>query len=374
MSQEPLLSPSRQGDTQVQTKCPSCGGGLLYEPSIKNLKCQYCGYAEQLGVDNNLISELDLKDHLQSEEWVVEDQGKRVMHCESCGANVFVDKDQFRSRCTFCASESIREEAFQHRLFKPSGIIPFYLGKKEAESSFSLWIGRGWFHPSELKHAASLEALIGIYVPFWTFDFQAYAEWCGEAGYHYTTYRQVMINGRMTSQPVTQIRWEYRSGTLRHFFDDILVPASDRIDPRYRTRISGYRLNEMVNFDPRYTIGWESELYNINLEDSYKIAEKVVLDQVRNMCSGQLGGNVQRNLNVHTELSSQTFKHVYLPLWVSSYRYNGKIYRILINGQTGKIYGEKPLSWLKIAILIFIFAAAVIAIWWLRESGIIVIH
>ena len=374
MSEMKSADSSLKVSAPIQTKCPSCGGSLFFEPSVRNLKCQYCGYTEQLTVQNDLIRELELKDHLQSEEWVVEDQGKKVVHCDSCGANVFVDKDQIRTRCAFCASEEIRDEVFQHRLFKPSGIIPFYLGKKEAETSFTVWIGRGWFHPSELKHAATLDALVGVYIPFWTFDFQAYAEWCGEAGYQYTTYRQVMINGKLSSQPVTQIRWEYRSGILRHFFDDILISASDRIDQKYRARISGYRLNELMNFDARYTIGWESELYNLKLDESYRMAEKTVLDQVRNMCSGQLGGNVQRNLNVHTELSGQTFKHIYLPLWISSYRYHGKVYRILINGQTGKIYGEKPISWIKVSLLVFMFLVVVWAIWWLREAGMLSNH
>jgi hypothetical protein len=35
---------------------------------------------------------------------------------------------------------------------------------------------------------------------------------------------------------------------------------------------------------------------------------------------------------------------ILLPIYLRSYRYKGKLYRTLINGQTGKISGERPVS------------------------------
>jgi hypothetical protein len=49
-----------------------------------------------------------------------------------------------------------------------------------------------------------------------------------------------------------------------------------------------------------------------------------------------------------------TFKHVLLPLWVGTYRYRGRQYPVLINGQTGKVSGEKPRD----AFIVFGFAAS----------------
>ena len=41
-----------------------------------------------------------------------------------------------------------------------------------------------------------------------------------------------------------------------------------------------------------------------------------------------------------------------LPVYVLSYKYNGKLFRFLLNGQTGKSAGDKPLSWQRITIAI----------------------
>ncbi|MFN2237295.1 MAG: hypothetical protein ACK2U1_23950, partial [Anaerolineales bacterium] len=47
-----------------------------------------------------------------------------------------------------------------------------------------------------------------------------------------------------------------------------------------------------------------------------------------------------------------TFKYVLLPLWIGTYHYQGKPYQVLVNGQTGKVSGEKPRDSIK-TIMIF---------------------
>jgi len=125
----------------------------------------------------------------------------------------------------------------------------------------------------------------------------------------------------------------------------------------------------VVNFDPRLMIGWEAEIYNLEIDDGYQQAEHIMNYKLRNMCSAQLGGDTQRNLHVQSQKSAQTFKHIILPIWLCSYHYNNKLYHFTINGQTGKVYGKKPTSWWKIAGLILLFALFVFGVWYLRESG-----
>ncbi|RMD75716.1 MAG: hypothetical protein D6818_01280, partial [Bacteroidetes bacterium] len=67
----------------------------------------------------------------------------------------------------------------------------------------------------------------------------------------------------------------------------------------------------------------------------------------------------------------QTFKLVVLPVWIASYEYKGKRYHFMINGQTGKVSGHKPLSWVKILILVLAFAAILALLWYLREQGVL---
>ena len=56
------------------------------------------------------------------------------------------------------------------------------------------------------------------------------------------------------------------------------------------------------------------------------------------------------------------FKHILLPIWVSSYRYNKKIYRFLINARTGETHGERPYDKWKIAITVLLGILVILAI------------
>jgi hypothetical protein len=73
--------------------------------------------------------------------------------------------------------------------------------------------------------------------------------------------------------------------------------------------------------------------------------------QFRRGLSGRVEpGQQRRNLQSGAgNWSDMTFKYVLLPLWVGSYSYLGKHYNILVNGQTGKVSGEKPRDRWKLA-------------------------
>ena len=54
------------------------------------------------------------------------------------------------------------------------------------------------------------------------------------------------------------------------------------------------------------------------------------------------------NVRVHN-LRSQA---VLLPVWIMAYRYRDRVFRFLVNGQTGQATGQAPNSALKIAAVV----------------------
>ncbi len=354
----------------VALPCPSCGSQLNYSAEKKKINCNHCGYLEDVNPANDMVVEQKLNEFLEcSEAFNPQQIDKSVYHCDNCGSNIMVEPERVKLRCGFCGSDRVNLEAFEHRYHQPIGIIPFYESLDAAQSAFKKWIQKGIFHPNKLKKSATIENLHGVYLPFWTYDAETFSSWSGEAGYHYHETHRVRVNGRMQTQQVQKTRWEYRNGKLQHFFDDILVAASNGIEQSMVERILPFRLEEVVNFDPRLMIGWEAEVYDMEVNTGYEKADKIMDYKIRHMCSAQLGGDTQRNLNIQSQKSDQTFKHIILPLWVCSYIYRDKVYRFLINGQTGRVYGQKPLSWFKIGFCILLFILFIAAIIWARQSG-----
>lgn len=331
------------------------------------MHCSYCGFEEEINQDNNEVIENALHDHMQnSVTFSPEEVGQKVVDCDNCGSNFMIDAGAVLANCSFCGSKKVHVEAFSHNYMRPSGVMPFKIPKDDAYKSFKKWINKGWFHPSKLRNLAKLGGLHGVYVPFWTYDAHTSTDWAGEAGFHYHERSQVMRNGKMQNTRVRKTRWEYRSGHLNHFFDDILVVGSGGIKQDLMEKILPFKLDQVVNFDPKILLGWEAEIYSVQLDEGYKIADSIMNVKLKQIIIGRMGGDTQRKLRISTNKSDHTFKHILLPVWICAYEFNGKLFQFAINGQTGKVNGKKPISWVKIVLLILAFVLFIVGIWALK--------
>lgn len=94
----------------------------------------------------------------------------------------------------------------------------------------------------------------------------------------------------------------------------------------------------------KYLSGYLSERYNMaaaaledRVEDRVSTYMEEILDhEVMGYSEKYLVKNVQNHL--------QKAEYVLLPVWLLNYRYNGKNYTFAMNGQTGKIVADRPIS------------------------------
>jgi hypothetical protein len=89
--------------------------------------------------------------------------------------------------------------------------------------------------------------------------------------------------------------------------------------------------------------------------------------KITTACEHDIGGDEQRVEWMSTTYRNTTFKHILLPLWISSYRYNEKVYRTIVNAQTGHVAGERPYSVPKIVLFVLVCAAIIGAIVYLTQ-------
>ena len=102
--------------------------------------------------------------------------------------------------------------------------------------------------------------------------------------------------------------------------------------------------------------GYCAEIYTIDLEDAHKDAINKMKNEMRHLCERDVLRRYDRvnNLTMDLDYDNETYKHVLLPIYSTTYYYNGKEYHVLINGQSGVISGEYPKSVFKIAIIIIV--------------------
>jgi hypothetical protein len=89
---------------------------------------------------------------------------------------------------------------------------------------------------------------------------------------------------------------------------------------------------------------------------------------IRSDVRRDIGGDQQRVDDVETDWSAETFKHVLLPVWTAAYKFRGKSFRFVVNGQTGTVRGERPWSWVKIAFAVLAVAVLAGLAYWIAEA------
>ena len=67
--------------------------------------------------------------------------------------------------------------------------------------------------------------------------------------------------------------------------------------------------------------------------------------------------------------SGRTFKHVLVPVWLVGYTYGSQNYQIVANGYTGAIAGERPYSWVKIALAVVAALIVAVLVWSVAQNA-----
>ena len=346
--------------------CANCGAQLRYAPGQTSLTCEHCGHVQAIAPEAprtraRALQELDLagglRDDLSSSDMVE----VRSTSCPNCGAKVEVTGATHATECPFCATPVVLDTGTERHI-KPQALVPFVLTEGEARQSMIRWMGSLWFAPGTLlEYARKGRALSGIYVPFWTFDADTRSRYSGERGEYYYETRtvSVRVNGRMEQRQerVRKTRWYSASGRVSRDFDDVLVMASRSLPARLGNELTPWDLGALTAYTPEFLAGFQAEGYTVALSDGWREAQDRMSNVIREDVRRDIGGDEQRIHDVDTDWSDETFKHILLPVWMAAYKYNGKSYRFLVNGQTGEVQGERPWSVWKIASVVVLVAA-----------------
>lgn len=230
------------------------------------------------------------------------------------------------------------------------------VSEPRVRESIREWYGSRWFAPNGLGKLAMTDQVRGLYIPYWTFDAHVKAHWVAESGtYYYVTEQR---DGKAVQ--VQKVRWQPTQGQLTHFFDDSLVAASRGVHAGLLDEVGQFDTSKLVPYDSSFLSGWVVERYQLDLDTASRNARQKMDQELRNLCGRQVPGDTHRNLVVNADYSGQTFKHILLPIWLLTYRYGARSYQAVINGQDGRIAGEYPLSYWKIAGALFCVLLAIV--------------
>jgi DNA-directed RNA polymerase subunit RPC12/RpoP len=278
--------------------------------------------------------------------------------CKNCGAEVAVDPDQRSYRCAFCDSTYVVEfTPEQTGRQPPDFVIGFSITLPQAQESFRRWLGdNSWFRPRDLAAAQVVDKLRGVYLPFWAFSMLAQSRWAasiGEYWYRTETYTTTE-NGRTVThtRTVQETEWWDLAGRHHGYYSGYLVSGSRGLPQRDAATIQPFHLAALKRYEPYFLAGWSSEEYSTAREQALQSCQQEFQRREQAGVTGFLPGDTSARVQVQTEFSEIHSDLVLLPVYLLSYRYRDKVYRFLLNGQTGKASGEKPLSGWRIGVAV----------------------
>jgi Zn finger protein HypA/HybF involved in hydrogenase expression len=310
--------------------CPQCGGRLRFDPELIDLKCENCGLVE-------VVDEALLKDGARPLDFILPTErgqrwaeGERLFTCQQCSATSILPVGHQSAVCPFCGNAALVQALEEANLITPQGLIPMGF---EAEKAYTLareWLGQGWFTPGDLQKLVRNKQLYPAYVPFWVFEANLTAKWGAEVQEGY---------GK-------EERWVWRTGDYTFFYTDQLVPACTVMPSGWQKRLPKFDLKQLIQFKSEYLADWPAAMYTLSLADaSLRAREQMVKDARRDVRDKVASGRAVRNLQLTTDsFSGELYKLILLPLWIGTYHYGQHQYRVIINGQTGQVAGDKPLD------------------------------
>ena len=348
-------------------KCPSCTGPLHYDSKSGQMACEYCGSVftvqqiEALYEGKNEQAEnafnaaqaaqaataenaADVQDGMDVDwdlsaagsDWGAEGEGLRAYICPSCGAELICDETTAATSCPYCNNPSIVPGQLSDML-KPDYVIPFKLDKDAAMRALKNYYRGKTLLPRAFSDNNHIEEIKGVYVPFWLFDGKADADMSYQGTrVHTATSGEEVI----TTTDYFRIR---RSGTVS--FDKIPVDASSKMPDAHMDAIEPYDYSELRPFSNAYLPGYFADKYDVSPEDCKRHAderaENTTAEIMDRTVSGYSSCIPERR---QVRIRRGRVSYALLPVWLLATKWNGKNYLFAMNGQTGKLIGDLPVS------------------------------
>lgn len=244
--------------------------------------------------------------------------------CSSCGGAVALEAGKTLPRCLYCGSEALDEGMLDERIEQPETFLPFGISDEEADAAFRKFTRSSIWYPNEIRQARlELEPLL---LAAWT--------WAGLVETHYAGL--VSASTASGKAPVT--------GSDITRLEGVVVPSSSALTRAELAAIAPFAYAEEQPYDV-HTAGLMFEPGRL----SRSMARSQALDQMARTHAAQLKAREgASSLNPATVLSDVDGRPVLLPVYIGVWRYGDQPYRVVINGQTGRLTGKAPISWLKI--------------------------
>ncbi|MCL1895421.1 MAG: Trm112 family protein [Clostridiales bacterium] len=335
--------------TQVTNyQCPACTGPLHFSSDSGRLQCDHCGesfevaYIEQYYAAKEQAAaaagtETSWENDLAGSEWSEEEAAHmRAYSCPSCGAQIVCDENTAATSCPYCDNPTVVPGQFTGML-RPDFVIPFKLDKEAAKAALKKYYRGKKLLPGSFSAENHIEELKGIYVPFWLFNGVSAAN----ISYHATKSHSYRTGNQQVT--VTEHYKLLRSGNVT--FEKVPVDGSSKMPDAHMDAIEPFDYAGLAPFSTAYLPGFLADKYDVPAAECNARADK----RIRVSTEDCFASTVKGYASVAAESSNIVINHgevkyAMFPVWMLNTKWRNKSFLFAMNGQTGKLIGDLPVS------------------------------
>lgn len=340
----------------LEQKCTACGAPLKFDPTSGKMLCEWCGSVfdiENAAQEDSPAMSAAAAASKPGEEYIPEaDSGRlSIYNCRSCGAEIIADPETAALICPYCGNNIVLTDKISGSL-RPDGVVPFKIDPKSLPAAVRKFYKGKHLLPRGFFSDASIGEIQGVYVPFWISDCTVTGE-LSFRGNRVKSYR----NGDYI---VTETSHYYLNRDVYMDFEGVTADASKRMDDAMMDSLEPFDLDEIKPFDIKYLSGYVADRFDVEAEEVQSRANLRVLNTATSVTTARSTGRYLAVTPVDNGLKVERkgLKYILLPIYVFNLEHAGKKYPFAVNGQTGKVVGDLPVS------------AASAVLWFLKSFGI----
>lgn len=322
----------------LQYNCPKCGARMSFNPASAQLHCSACGLEERIEGYRQEYEEFEA--HTANAYFA--DNEARQYRCTHCGAIFITDNRTAVESCIFCGSRTgVGERTSDEPA--PVRILPFRISQKSAEAAFRKWCKKLTFSPKEFQKLSKTKKVAAIYIPVWSFSLRGQGEARFE-GFQTHTYTEG------SKEIPEKSRYElYRQADIS--LSELPVNASKMLPDSLFEELEPFDLTSAKSFHARRLSGAICEKSSLDAAEVLRKAQKraaaymddFLADTVTDYDDTSI---IDRSYHFGETASAYTL----LPVWLVFCDYNDTDYIFAMNGQTGKIACDPPISRIRLSI------------------------
>lgn len=309
-------------------ECPNCSANLRFDISLQKLKCSYC---DTVVDPYEAVRENDAE---EKEEYDV-----IIYTCSQCGGEIQSTGDMeslAAGFCSFCGSSTILNSRLS-RVKRPQYIIPFKLDKEECKRKYAEAMEKTYFLPNELRDERYVQEFRGIYMPYWI--------------YHVKLQNDVAMWGTKSKKSGDYIIADYYNifFNLDYEYYGLAQDASSSFEDDIGERIVPFHVGWLQKFTPSFLSGFYADTSDVGEEVYSKDIEHFVNETTYNVIENYYSLK-EYQLDKPKDLS-ETFatkiepaQLALFPVWLLTYRKGNRVAYALVNGLTGKVVADTPVS------------------------------